>query len=65
MQRVYILTVKWATGEVSARDFYSLKVAFLAAGMLRGNPVVKYMTLKSGWRDSEKWLREIAKAGSI
>lgn len=63
MQKVYFLTVKWINGEAYENYFYSLKFAFLAAGMLRGNPVVKYMTLKTGWRDSEEWVKEIARAG--
>ena len=62
--RVFTLTVKWEKQTAKKYDFYEMKEALEAAWALRDSPIVEYIKLKTEWRETPEWLKEIAKAGS-
>jgi hypothetical protein len=62
--KVYTLTVKWEKQTAKKYDFYEMKEALEAAWALRDSPIVEYIKLKTEWRETPEWLKEIAKAGS-
>lgn len=62
--KVYALTVKWKDRDEKTFDFYNIKQALSAAWELRGSNVVEYIKLRTEWRETPEWLKEIAKAGS-
>ena len=62
--RVFTLTVKWEKQMAKKYDFYDMKDALEAAWELRNSPIVEYIKLKTEWRETPEWLKEIAKAGS-
>lgn len=62
--KVYALTVKWKDRDEKTFDFYNLKQVLSAAWELRGSNVVEYIKLRTEWRETPEWLKEIAKAGS-
>lgn len=62
--KVFTLTVKWEKQTAKKYDFYEMKEALEAAWALRDSPIVKYIKLKTEWRETPEWLKKIAKAGS-
>lgn len=62
--KVFTLTVKWENQKAKKYDFHYLKNALKAAWGVRDSPTIKYITLKTEWRETPEWLQEIAKAGS-
>lgn len=62
--KVFTLTVKWEKQTAKKYDFYEMKEALEAARALRDSPIVEYIKLKTEWRETPEWLKEIAKAGS-
>ena len=62
--KVFALTVKWKNRDEKTFDFYNLKQALSAAWELRDSKVVEYIKLRTEWRETPEWLKEIAKAGS-
>lgn len=63
--RVFTLTVKWEKQAANKYDFYEMKDALEAAWALRDNPIVEYIKLKTEWRETPEWLKEIVKDGSL
>lgn len=63
--KVYVLTVKWETMDEKTFDFYKLNHALSAAWELRGSNVVEYIKLRTDWRETPKWLQEIATSGLV
>ena len=45
MRNGILLSVYWSNGEVTDRDFYSFKAAFLVAMLYSRNPAVQYVEL--------------------
>lgn len=62
--RVFTLTVKWEKQTVKKFDFYDMKKALEAAWTLRDIQTIESIKLKTEWRETPEWLKEIAKAGS-
>lgn len=50
MQKLIVLSVYWLNGEVTDRNFYSLKAAILVAMLYKDNPNVQYVELNSELR---------------
>lgn len=63
--RVFTLTVKWEKQKAKKYDFCDMKDALEAAWELRNSPIVEYIKLKTEWRETPKWVQEIAMAGSV
>lgn len=63
--KVFTLTVKWERQNAKEYDFYDLKDALEVAWLLRTSPVVEYIKLRTNWRETPEWVKEIAKAGSV
>lgn len=63
--KVFTLTVKWERQNAKEYDFYELKDALEVAWLLRTSPVVEYIKLRTNWRETPEWVKEIAKAGSV
>lgn len=62
--KVFTLTVKWEKQTAKKYDFYEMKEALEAAWALRDSSIVEYIKLKTEWRETPEWLKEIVKAGS-
>lgn len=62
--KVFTLTVKREKQTAKKYDFYEMKEALEAAWALRDSTIVEYIKLKTEWRETPEWLKEIAKAGS-
>lgn len=62
--KVFTLTVKWEKQTAKKYGFYEMKEALEAAWALRDSPIVEYIKLKTEWRETPEWLKEIVKAGS-
>lgn len=62
--RVFTLTVKWEKQTAKKFDFYDMKKALEAAWALRDIQTIESIKLKTEWRETPEWLKEIAKAGS-
>lgn len=62
--RVFTLTVKWENQTAKKFDFYDMKKALEAAWTLRDIQTIESIKLKTEWRETPEWLKEIAKAGS-
>lgn len=62
--KVFTLTVKWEKQKAKKYDFYDMKDALEAAWELRNSPIVEYIKLRTDWRETPEWLKEIVKAGS-
>lgn len=62
--KVFTLTVKWEKQTAKKYDFYEMKETLEAAWALRDSPNVEYIKLKTEWRETPEWLKEIVKAGS-
>lgn len=62
--RVFTLTVKWEKQTAKKFDFYDMKKALESAWALRDIQTIESIKLKTEWRETPEWLKEIAKAGS-
>lgn len=62
--RVFTLTVKWEKQTAKKFDFYDMKKALEAAWTLRDIQTIESIKLKTEWRETPEWLKEIVKAGS-
>lgn len=62
--RVFTLIVKWEKQTAKKFDFYDMKKALEAAWTLRDIQTIESIKLKTEWRETPEWLKEIVKAGS-
>ena len=63
--KAFTLTVKWENQTTKKYYFHHLKNALKAAWEVRDSPTIKYITLKTEWRETTEWVQEIAMAGSV
>lgn len=61
--RVYMLRVKFKGRKAIAVDFSTLRAALEAAWGLSDSPIVDYINLKTDWRETPEWLKEICRDG--
>ena len=61
--RVFTLTVKLEKQTAKKFDFYDMKKALEAAWTLRDIQTIESIKLKTEWRETPEWLKEIAKVG--
>ena len=62
--KVFTLNVKWYKQAAKKYDFYHMNDALEAAWELRNSPLVEYIKLRTEWRETPLWVKEIAKDGS-
>lgn len=60
--KIFTLRVKFERQTPKAYDFSSLEEAIEAAWMLKDCEIVKYINLKSEWREVPEWVVEVAKS---
>ena len=61
--KVFTLRVKFERQTPKAFDFGTLEKALEAAWLLKDCEIVEYINLKSEWRESPEWLKQIVQAG--
>ena len=61
--KVFTLRVKFERQTPKAYDFSTLEKALETAWLLKDCKIVEYINLKSEWRESPEWLKQIVQAG--